>query len=41
MLRSNLRDLIARRDDDMKRINKDVNLKVLPEIKSLNLVQVI
>ena len=41
LLRSNLRDLIARRDDDMKRINKDVNLKVLPEIKSLNLVQVI
>lgn len=39
--RANLRDLIERRESDLERINRDVHLKVTPEIKSLNLVKVV
>lgn len=39
--RANLRDLKERRESDLERINRDVHLKVTPEIKSLNLVQVV
>lgn len=39
--RANLRDLMEKRESDLERINRDVNLKVTPEIKSLNLVQVV
>jgi len=41
LLRANLRDLQQRRDADIERINRDVQLKVMDEIKSLNLVQVV
>lgn len=41
LLRANLRDLMARMESDLERINHDVQLKVTEEIKSLNLVQVI
>ena len=39
--RANLRDLTERRESDLERINRDVRLKVTPEIKSLNLVKVV
>ncbi len=39
--RANLRDLKERRESDLERINRDVHLKVTPEIKSLNLVKVV
>lgn len=39
--RANLRDLLDRKESDIERINRDVNLKVSQEIKSLNLVQVV
>lgn len=39
--RANLRDLLERRESDLERINRDVHLKVTPEIKSLNLVKVV
>ena len=39
--RANLRDLMEKRESDLERINRDVHLKVTPEIKSLNLVQVV
>lgn len=39
--RANLRDLLERRESDLERINRDVQLRVTPEIKSLNLVQVV
>ena len=39
--RANLRDLMSRKETELERINRDVNLKVIPEIKSLNLVQVV
>ncbi len=39
--RANLRDLLEKREADLERINRDVHLKVTPEIKSLNLVQVV
>ena len=39
--RANLRDLMERKESDIERINRDVHLKVTPEIKSLNLVQVV
>jgi hypothetical protein len=39
--RANLRDLMERKESDIERINRDVQLKVTPEIKSLNLVQVV
>ena len=39
--RANLRDLLERREADLERINRDVQLKVTPEIKSLNLVQIV
>ena len=39
--RANLRDLMNRKETELERINRDVNLKVIPEIKSLNLVQVV
>ena len=39
--RANLRDLLERKEADLERINRDVHLKVTPEIKSLNLVQVV
>ncbi len=41
LLRANLRDLIEKRESDLVRINRDVHLKVTPEIKSLNLVKVV
>lgn len=39
--RANLRDLMERRESDLERINRDVHLRVTPEIKSLNLVKVV
>ena len=39
--RANLRTLLDNKEADIERINRDVNLKVTPEIKSLNLVQVV
>ncbi len=39
--RANLRSLEERREQDLERINQDVHLKVIPEISSLNLVQVV
>ncbi len=39
--RANLRDLINRRESDLERISRDVNLMVTHEIKSLNLVKVV
>ena len=39
--RARLRELMERKEADLERINRDVHLKVTPEIKSLNLVQVI
>jgi len=39
--RANLRDLMEKKESDLERINRDVHLKVTPEIKSLNLVQVV
>lgn len=39
--RHNLQDLIVRREADLERINRDVHLKVISEIKSLNLVKVV
>ncbi len=39
--RANLRDLLERKESDLERINKDVKLRVVPEIKSLSLVQVV
>ena len=39
--RAHLRDLMEKRDSDIERINRDVNLKVTSTIKSLNLVQVV
>ena len=41
MMRKNLQNLIKSRDDELERINKDVQLKVTEEIKSLNLINVI
>ena len=41
LMRANLRDLQQRREADLERINRDVQLKVTDEIKSLNLVQVV
>lgn len=41
LMRANLRDLKQKRDSDLERINRDVQLKVTEKIKSLNLVQVI
>ena len=40
LMRSNLRDLKERRENDIERINRDVHLKVYNDIKSLNLVLV-
>ena len=39
--KANLRDLLEKRESDLERINRDVHLKVTPEIKSLNLVKVV
>lgn len=39
--RANLRDLMEKKESDLERINRDVHLKVTPEIKSLNLVKVV
>lgn len=41
LLRANMRDLNDRKESDIERINRDVHLKVTPEIKSLNLVKVV
>lgn len=41
LMRSNLRDLKERRENDLEKINRDVQLKVTNEIKSLNLVHVV
>ncbi len=41
LMRANLRDLQQRREADLERINRDVQLKVTDEIKSLNLVHVV
>ncbi|MCQ2246555.1 MAG: DEAD/DEAH box helicase [Bacteroidaceae bacterium] len=41
LMTANLRDLRQKRESDLERINKDVQLKVTEEIKSLNLVQVV
>ena len=39
--RANHRDLMERRESDLERINRNVHLRVTPEIKSLNLVKVV
>jgi len=39
--RANLRDLLNKRESDLERINRDVHLMVIHEIKSLNLVKVV
>ena len=39
--RANLRDLLEKRESDLERINRDVHLRVISEIKSLNLIQVV
>ena len=36
-----LRNMEERREHDLERINRDVQLKVTEELKSLNLVQVV
>ena len=41
LLNANLRDLQKRKEKDLEKINRDVNLKVTEEIKSLNLVKVV
>ena len=41
LMNANLRDLQKRKEMDLERINRDVQLKVTEEIKSLNLVQVV
>lgn len=41
LLNANLRDLHSRKEKDLERINRDDELKVTEEIKSLNLVIVI
>ena len=41
LMRANLRDLQQRKEADLERITRDVQLKVMDEIKSLNLVQVV
>lgn len=40
LLRANLRDLLEKKEADLERINRDVQLTVKYEIKSLNLVKV-
>lgn len=41
LMRANLRDLLQKKEADIERINRDVQLKVFGTIKSLNLVQVV
>ena len=41
LLKANLRDLKLRRETDLEKINRDVQLRVTEEIKSLNLVNVV
>ena len=41
LLRANLQTLQQRRDDELEKINKDIQLKVREEPKSLNLVQIV
>lgn len=39
--RANLRDLLEKREKELERINRDVQLKVTSEVRSLNLVKVV
>jgi len=41
LMNSNLKELVQKRDEDLNKINNDVDLKITEEIKSLNLVNVI
>lgn len=41
LMRANLQTLQQRRDDELEKINKDIQLKVREEPKSLNLVQIV
>jgi hypothetical protein len=41
LMKSNLLSLQQKKDEDIERINKDVQLKVIGEIRSLNLVHVV
>jgi ERCC4-related helicase len=41
LMKSNLQTLQQKKDEDIERINKDVQLKVIGEIRSLNLVHVV
>ena len=41
LMRNNLQTLQQRRDEELEKINKDIQLKVTEEIKSLNLVHIV
>ena len=41
LTRRNLQSLQQRRDEELEKINKDIQLKVTEEVKSLNLVQIV
>jgi hypothetical protein len=41
LMRSNYQSLQQRRDEELEKINKDIQLKVTEEVKSLNLVQIV
>jgi len=40
-MRSTLQNLIQQRDDELEKINRDVQLRVTDEVKSLNLVRIV
>lgn len=40
-MRSTLQNLIQQRDDELEKINRDVQLRVTDEVKSLNLVKIV
>ena len=39
--RNNLQTLLQRKEDDIEKINRDVQLKITDEVKSLNLVKIV
>lgn len=40
-MRGALQSLIQQRDDELEKINRDVQLKVTDEVKSINLVNIV
>jgi hypothetical protein len=40
-MRGALQNLIQQRDDELEKINRDVQLRVTDEVKSLNLVKIV